>query len=169
MSSMSVFGKNAKGVSDIYCPQCSDTLLHREYENYSCMKCGFQSDYRGLQEMSRHGTALKMQRKIHPEPQPDGTVSQAVYVRPETWENLRRKHPENLMHTLSDVFDGLAANGVVITFDEDARKLRAMGINNGAQMVTAMETARMVEAERNQLISTLGLLKGSLDQFRAQG
>ncbi len=168
MGTMGTFLQNFKGVSDIYCPNCNENLMQREAEIYTCFRCGFKTTYRELQEMTRTGTTLKMQRKIHLEPQPSGTVSQAIYVGPETWENLKRKYPENLMHTISALLDGLAANGVVIMVDKDARTLKSMGINNSAQMVTAMETMKMVEAERNQLISTLNMMRGNMEMFQGK-
>jgi hypothetical protein len=83
----------------------------------------------------------------------------SIWVHPRTKQRLIDKFPQNLWVTLGVLLDSLCDGSLILISGEDAKKLRASGVTNGATAVAMTESSKQLEKDRDQAVQKLDELQ----------
>ena len=140
--------------SYIWCPFCEkqnnmqNELLRGNPESH-LFRCQFGHvfDYQALMALN----PTKMPIQVVEKPAPTD-VKADFWIQPEILNRYRQKFPNQQHSTLNSVLAILLDDDYVIVSGEQARKLRAMNIRNGADMVACAENNKTLTDENEQLV-----------------
>ena len=143
--------------SFVWCPVCETNgtqieLLRGapELHIYRCAM-GHAFEYNAL--MARNPTMIKLE--AHEKPAPTDIKAQ-VWVPPELWARFCSKYPDRKNATMISIMALSLDGDLVIVSGDQAKKLKALGVKSGAEMLSCAEENRRLEAENNNQISIKG-------------
>ena len=139
--------------SFVWCPICqangTQTELLRGAPELHIYRCamGHAFEYEAL--MARNPTMIKLE--AHEKPAPTDIKAQ-VWVNPELWAKFCAKFPDRKNATMVSIMSLSLDGDLVIISGEQAKKLKALGIKSGADMLATAENNRTLEAENSDLV-----------------
>jgi hypothetical protein len=103
----------------------------------------------------------KMSEILQEQPDPR-SIAWKVFILPETKEAFERKFAGRIHITLATLVAALCDDRLIFIEGDDAAKLRAKGLVNGAQILAALEGVAQLEREKQEILGRLNLLLQSL-------
>lgn len=151
----------------MYCPTCRRVGLPQEElfldmpENnvFRCHNGHAHGDYMELMEMSPELIKLVVMEK----PQPND-IKAEFFIDKEVLTKFRSMYPNQQSSTVSSVLSLFIYGEPVLVDGIQAKKLREMGVRNGAEMVAALEVTKSLESEIEGLKSQITMLTNILAQ-----
>ena len=108
---------------------------------------GHVFDYQALTALN----PTKMPMQVVEKPAPTD-IKADFWIQPEILNRYRQKFPNQQHSTLNSILAILLDDDYVIVSGEQARKLRALNVKNGADMVATAENNRTLTDENEQLV-----------------
>jgi len=151
----------------IYCPTCRKVGLPQEElyldmpENnvFRCHNGHAHGDYMKLMEMNPELIKLVAMEK----PQPND-VKAEFFIDKEVLSRFRSMYPNQQNATVNSVLSLFIYGDPVLVDGVQAKKLRELGVRNGAEMVAALEVTKSLESEIEGLKSQITMLTNILAQ-----
>ena len=155
--------------AQIYCPVCDangtpSVPLVREM--HIC-KCPFGHQYQSVADAVNRGAKM-IPMPLNEQP-PITSIKWQIWVHPKVKELLEQRYRGRLIATLDVLMSSLADGNVLIMSGPDVAKLKARGLNNGAQIVAALESQDQFEKERQQLMDKMAKYEEIFRQARSSG
>lgn len=97
--------------------------------------------------------------------QPSPTdVKWGIFINPQVRAKLEEKFRGRLLITIGTLLAALADGSLVMITGEQARDLKKLGINNGAEMLSMAKSMEQTEKERTQLLEQVSRFQDLLKQ-----
>lgn len=150
----------------VYCPTCRqqgtvNSHLRRDMQTVRC-QFGHSWDTSSFRQLLAQHPDMTPESEIVIEQPPPTAIAWKIFVIPETKAALERKFAGRLHVTMGTLCDALASDSVIFIDGNDADKLRAKGLRNGASIVSSIESATQLERERDEAIRKLDQVLGML-------
>lgn len=141
-----------------YCPRCRDlgspqVELMRDNHVYTCMFGHAIHGYDSL--MSLHPELIKLVSMEKPGP---GDVKTEFWVDAKVLEKFNQMYPNQRHATVNSILSLFTTGDIVIIDGIQAKELKKSGIKNGAEMLAAVQAAKSIEAENDDLKSKLDFI-----------
>ena len=91
-------------------------------------------------------------------------ISVQVFVNKETWERFTRAYPHQINSTVQSIINLYLLGEPVIIDGVQAKRLNAMGVRTGAEMVAALEVAGSLEDQLATVQGQLQMIQGMLEK-----
>jgi len=151
--------------SFMYCPTCehngTQAELIRGNPEMHLFKCSMNHSFTYEQLSSLNPTKIKYQPKEAPGP---NDVQASFFVPAEILLKFREKHPNQQNATIASILQLHLDDDLIIISGDQARKLKALGIRTGAEMLATAEVDRTLTAENADLISKLNFFEQMLNR-----
>ena len=150
----------------IECPTCRDSgtshvMLERQMNMLKC-PFGHQWDVTSFARLFQlKPTMTPMSELLVENPDPK-CVQWKVYVLPETKEAFERKFAGRVHITIGTFVAALCSDHIIFIDGEAAAKLKGKGMGNGAAIVAALEGMEQLAKERDDAVTRLEQLMGTL-------
>ncbi len=140
-----------------YCPTCekqsqTQVELIRGVPELHLWKCPMGHTFTPDQAMAMGATMIKLEVQEKPAPT---DVKATVWVNPELWAKFVTKFPERKNATMTSIMALSLDDDLIIISGEQAKKLKAMNIKTGSDMVVCAENNRKLEGENADLVRDL--------------
>jgi len=137
--------------AQLYCPMCdaNGTPNVPLIRDMHICKCPFSHQYSSVAEAVARGARM-IPMPLNEQP-PVTSVKMTVWLHPRVKQILETKYRGRLIATTDVLLSSLADGSVLIMSGPDVDKLKKRGLNNGAQIVAALEAIDNTEAENRQL------------------
>jgi hypothetical protein len=140
--------------SFMYCPLCEKTHdiqveLFRGMPESHIFRCeqGHAFTYQRLIELN----PTKIKLVTHEKPGPND-VKAEFWVNPKVLQDFRSKYANQQNSTINSILFLLLDEDLLMISGEQARKLKALGISTGADMLTTAEQIRTLTVENESLV-----------------
>lgn len=148
-----------------WCPICrnngnSQSPLVRELH---IVKCQFGHVFTGAQLQQMGADMIKADEVFHEHPALTD-VMWKLPVNPKVKEVIETKFKGRVLVTIGTLLAALADGSLVMITGEQARDLKKLGINNGADMLALAQSMEQTEKERQQLLDQVGKFQELLKQ-----
>lgn len=145
----------------MYCPMCGingqKVELCRDQQKLLC-QFSHTFEYSMIQQMMKSGNPPEMIKTEIIEKPSEHAEKFGVWMHPNTWKLLQERYKGRLLVTLGTVMDALADGSIIFITGEDAKKLKAVGINGSKEMVAMAESRKDLEeqmADQRKVIEKL--------------
>ena len=153
----------------MYCPRCRMVGLPQvelvyespEPDVYRCPNSHAIEGYLNLMKMNPE----MIKFIAHETPQPN-QVKREVWIDKNVVDRFESAYPAKLNATVESIMTLHLAGEPIIIDGQQAKKLRALGVKNGAEMLAAIEVGRTLEAELATAQNQIALFQG---MFQAAG
>lgn len=139
-----------------FCPICKQQGTDRsplQRDGTGSIKCQFQHGPFTLEQLQSADMVKSSELFIE---QPTITdIRWPIFVNPDVKARLERKFSGRLMITLGTYLAALSDDSIVMITGEQAAKLRALGVKNGAEMLSTIEMAKENERELDEANKTI--------------
>ena len=152
----------------MFCPICraqgtTDSPLTRD--SVGAIKCQFQHGPFSGAQLQQSGADMVKSSELFPEQPTITDIKWPVWVNPTVKKRLEKKFAGRLLITIGTLLAALSDDSLVMITGEQAQKLRALGIHNGADMLAKAEseqqTAKSLEEARGQIERFMDVLKAA--------
>ena len=136
-----------------YCPTCqkngTKNELLRGAPEVHLFRCqmGHAFTYEQLQELGAEMIPLHVEEKPAPT-----DIKVQLFVDPNVWQKFTAKYPNQKASTINSILALMLDDDLVMVSGEQARKLKKLGIRNGADMIAAAEENKRLEGENADLV-----------------
>lgn len=141
----------------IYCPTCRLMGNPRSQiiRDGHAFRCPLQHTFTGAQLMSS-GADMTQMADIQPEQPTITDIKWSIWINPKVKERLEQKFPNRLIMTVATALAALSDDTLVmITGEQGARLRKEFNIKSGAEMLSALESAKQLEQERDEAVKEL--------------
>lgn len=150
-----------------YCETCAangnpKSPLRREMDTIQCglghrMSSAASMTVRPFSGDLPETASMSMVKLVDYQPEsPNQTdVAWKIFVHPDVKAKIESKFAGRVIVTLGTFLAAIADGSIVMIMNEDARKLKAMGVSNGRDMVAAMESTKQTEKERDDAVQQI--------------
>jgi hypothetical protein len=87
-----------------------------------------------------------------------------VFVNSEIWERFKKAYPHQVNATVQSILQLYLLGTPVIIDGVQAKRLNAMGVHTGAEMVAALEVSKTTEDQLATVTGQLALIQGMLEK-----
>jgi hypothetical protein len=140
--------------SFIYCPYCekqgTQVELLRSNPDAHLYRCPFAHVFDYTTLMSLRPTMIKVE--IQEKPNPTDIQAQ-VFINPELWKRFRERFPNRSNATMVSIMQLTLDDDVIVISGDQARKLKALGIKTGADIVACAENNQTLTDTNQQLVA----------------
>lgn len=151
----------------MYCPRCRNVGLatvelvteNPEQDVFRCPNSHAFPNYMELMKMNPDMIKLVASEK----PQP-GDVKVEVWVDKQILDRFQSLYPAKLNATVSSIMSLHLYGDPVIIDGIQAKKLRELGVRNGAEMVAAMEVAKSLEDQLATLQGQIAIYQSMFEK-----
>lgn len=127
------------------------------------LKCGFGHQPSGQQLQQEGADMVKAVDMFLEQPSPTD-VKWGIFINPQVRAKLEEKFRGRLLITIGTLLAALADGSLVMITGEQARDLKKLGINNGAEMLSMAKSMEQTEKERTQLLEQVSRFQDLLKQ-----
>jgi len=143
-----------------YCPTCRDNgnqnvMLTRELH---LMKCPFGHTFQWGDLQRRRAEMTPMGDIFQEQPNPEA-MKWPIFVMPRVKMMLEEKFKGRVMTTIATMLDLLVDDSVIFIQGSEAQELKKRGLNNGAQIIAALNSMTGLEKQRSDAIEQLQRLQ----------
>jgi len=154
----------------VYCPICRNngtpnSMLTRDMHILKC-NFGHQFDVTDFASLAAAQPDMTPMSAILDERPDDRAIRWPIFVLPETKEAFECKFAGRVHITLGTYLSALTDDRIVIIDGEQAAMLKKRGLNNGAQIVSALDGMAKAEKERDEAVAQLDKLLNALNSSR---
>ena len=149
----------------VECPMCAragteGVPLKRDSHLF---KCPFMHQFTWMELQRFQPRMTKMEEIMVEQPNPNA-VKWAVYVMPQTKSALEHKYSGRLISTIATFLDMLAEEGIIFIQHSEAAELKKRGLHNGQQIISALDSVRQLQQERDEALQQLDKFRRMLQQ-----
>jgi hypothetical protein len=118
------------------------------------LKCNFGHSVSGS-DLQRFGADMVKSGDVFIEQPTITDIKWSIWVNPTVKERLEKKLAGRIMVTIATLLAALSDDSLVMITGEQAAKLRAMGIHNGADMLAKAESEVQTAKERDDCLNQI--------------
>ncbi|HZD32267.1 MAG TPA: hypothetical protein VE779_11465 [Candidatus Angelobacter sp.] len=141
----------------MYCPFCAKdgvkAELFRGNPEMHLFRCMMQHAFTYQQLESMNVEKIKLEVVEKPLPT---DIKAEVWVSPELWQRFRAKYPVQSNATMQSIMSLMLDDDLVIISGDQARKLKALNVKTGADMLSCAEEQKRLEGENADLVRENG-------------